>query len=418
LVNVKIPHHAWYEDEPLILSFPDDWRVHLCKVASEDAVSMTPDRIVAAIRNPVGQKPLSKLAEKAEEVVVIFDDMTRPTKTYQYAPYILKTLHDAGMPKENMRLIIAAGTHGTYGRLDFAKKLGDEIVSEYQVYNHNPYEMLDYLGDTKLGCPVWFNSEVMSCDLKIGVGTVLFHRLAGFSGGGKMISPGVAGIETIRYNHGDVGGFGPDRTPHESTDYLRNDDNRLRLDAEEAARMAGLDFKIDTVLNLRRDPIELYSGDFVETQRRASKAVMRWHETESPQADIVVVGSYLRENEPYIGLWPAYNSVKKGGTIVLFNDDPNGDINHWLFNRHGKHVGASLWNPKPQKIQRGAELVIYGRYPLKSFLMRYEPERVTWIREWGEVIEKLRAKHREGSDVAVIPDGTSCIPVKALEAMR
>ena len=418
MVQVKIPHHEWYEDEPITLSFPDNWRVHRCKVASEEADSMTPERIDAAIRSPIGQKPLNKLAEKAEEAVIIFDDMTRPTKTYQYTPYILKTLHDAGVPKENIRFIIASGTHGTYGRLDFTKKLGDENVSEYQVYNHNPYEMLDYIGDTRYGCPVWVNSEVMSCDLKIGVGTVLFHRLAGFSGGGKLISPGVAGIETIRHNHGEVGGFGPNRTPHESTGYLRNDMNRLRLDAEDAARMAGLDFKVDTVLNLRRDPIELYAGDFVETQRLASRAVMRWHATESPEADIVVVGSYLRENEPYLGLWPAYNCVKEGGSIVLFNDDPNGDINHWLFNRHGKHVGASLWNPKPQKIMKDADLIIYGRYPLKSFLMRYDPDRATWIRDWDEVIEKLKEKHKAGSDVAVIPDGTSCIPEKALEAIK
>jgi nickel-dependent lactate racemase len=278
--------------------------------------------------------------------------------------------------------------------------------------------MIDYLGDTDYGCPVWVNSEVMLCDLKIGVGTVLFHRLAGFSGGGKLISPGVSGIETIKHNHGTIGGFGPENTPHVSTGYMRNDENILRLDAEEAARMAGLDFKIDTVLNLRRDPVELYAGDFVETQRLACASVRRWHATESPKADIVVVGSYMRENEPYLGLWPGYNSVKNGGTIVLFNDDPNGDINHWLFNRHGKHVGASLWNPKSQKIQRDAKLIIYGAHPLRSFLMRYNPEQVTWIREWDEVIEELQTRHPDNPEVAVIPDGTSCIPMNALETIK
>jgi nickel-dependent lactate racemase len=410
LTKVEIPHHCWYDDKPLELTFPDEWKVHLCKVASEDAKPMTPEEIKAALHNPVGQKPLAKLAEGKEEVVIIFDDMTRPTKTFQYTPYILETLHKAGIPEDNIRFIIAPGTHGTYGRRDFVKKLGDDIVSNYAVYNHNPYDILDYLGKTSYGTPVWVNSEVMACDLKIGIGTVLFHRLTGLSGGGKMISPGVCGMETIKYNHGDIGGFGPGLTPCKSTGYLMNEDNRMRMDMEETARMAGLDYKIDTVLNLQRDPIELYAGDFVKTQRKAGAGVVKWHRTENPESDIVVAGAYMRENEPYLSLWPMYNTVSEDGTLVMVNDDPNGDINHWLFNRHGKEVGACLWNPAKRRVLKGKRMIVFGDYPLKSFLWRHDLEEVVWIRKWDEVIEDLKNHHGVGSRVAVIPDGTSCIP--------
>jgi nickel-dependent lactate racemase len=410
LTKVDIPHHCWYEDKPLTLTFPDKWRVHKCKVASEEANSMTTEEIKAAIHNPIGQKSLEKLAEKAKEVVIIFDDMTRPTKTHQYTPYILDILHKAGIPKENIRFIIAPGTHGTYGRIDFVKKLGDEVVSEYQVYNHNPYDIIDYLGETSYGTPVWINSEVMACDLKIGIGTVLFHRLTGLSGGGKIISPGVAGMETIKYNHGNIGGFGPGLTPCKTTGYLMNDANRMRLDIEETTRMVGLDYKIDTVLNLQRDPIEVYAGGFIETQRKAAKGVMKWHRTENPKADIVVAGAYMRENEPYLSLWPMYNCVDEEGTLVMVNNDPDGDINHWLFNRHGKEIGACLWNPAKRRILKGKRLIIFGDYPLQSFLLRHELEEVTWIRKWDDVIEELKKYHGANSRVAVIPDGTSCIP--------
>jgi nickel-dependent lactate racemase len=410
LTKVNIPHHCWYDDKPLELTFPDEWKVHLCKVASEDATPMTPEQINAAIASPLGQKPLAKLAEEAEEVVIIFDDMTRPTKTFQYTPFILETLHKAGIPEDNIRFIIAPGTHGTYGRRDFVKKLGDEIVSNYAVYNHNPYDIIDYLGKTEMGTPVWVNSEVMACDLKIGIGTVLFHRLTGLSGGGKMISPGVAGMETIKYNHGDIGGFGPGLTPCKTTGYLDNENNRMRMDMEEAARMAGLDYKIDTVLNMKRDPIELYAGDFVKTQRKAGAGVLKWHRTENPQSDIVVAGAYMRENEPYLSLWPMYNSVTEDGTIVMVNDDPDGDINHWLFNRHGKEIGSCLWNPAKRRVLKGKRMIIFGDYPLKSFLWRHDLEEVVWIRKWDEVIEELKNHHGPGSKVAVIPDGTSCIP--------
>ncbi|MFH0850152.1 MAG: hypothetical protein V1924_04335, partial [Candidatus Bathyarchaeota archaeon] len=99
---------------------------------------------------------------------------------------------------------------------------------------------------------------------------------------------------------------------------------------------------------------------------------------------------------------------------VMVNDCPDGDINHWLFNRHGKTIGASLWNPKPQRLSKVRHMIIYGEYPLKSFMMRYDPEQVTWIKRWDEVVEELRNHHKAGSKVAVIPDGTSCIPEKAL----
>jgi nickel-dependent lactate racemase len=212
-LEVTVPSLEWHGDEPLTLSFPAEWEVKRCRMACEGHPGMSEDEIRAAISDPIGTPNLENLAGKAKEVVIIIDDMTRPTKSHQYAASILETIHGAGIPRDNVRFIIAPGTHGTFGRLDFVKKLGEEIVDEYQCYNHNPYEMLDYLGETSYGTPVYVNSEVMRCDLKIGVGTALFHRLMGMSGGGKIISPGVVGMETIRHNHGFLGGFGPDMTP-------------------------------------------------------------------------------------------------------------------------------------------------------------------------------------------------------------
>ncbi|MFA5870260.1 MAG: lactate racemase domain-containing protein, partial [Candidatus Bathyarchaeia archaeon] len=284
----------------------------------------------------------------------------------------------------------------------------------------NPYEMCKNVGTTSYGTPVWVNAEVMACDLKIGIGSVLYHRMSGFSGGGKIISPGVAGIETIRRNHGPLGGFGPGLKPHASTGYLVNDGNILRLDAEETARIAGLDFKIDSVLNLKRDPIETYAGDFVQTQRRASEGVLRWHRTESPRdMDVVVANSYMRANEPYLSLWPAQESVKQDGSVVLICNDPDGDVNHWIFNNHGKHVGASLWSGKARNLTRGARLIVYSPYRLRSLEERLgAPGTVTWCKKWDEVVEELKKFHRGSPRVAVLPDGTSGIPESYLNPTR
>jgi nickel-dependent lactate racemase len=409
---VDVPGQPWYKDKTLQLNFPNRWKVQRCKMACETRKGMTKAEIRKAIRNPIGTKPLTKLAKNRNEAVIIFDDTTRPTKTSQYAPIVLEEIKKAGIKDDCIRFIIAPGSHGTFGRLDFVRKLGEDIVDRYPVYNHNPYEMTKFIGTTSYGTPVWINAEVMACDIKIGIGTVLYHRMSGFSGGGKMISPGVAGIQTIRANHGSIGGFGPGLKPHSSTGYMINEGNVLRLDAEETARMAGLDFKIDTVLNLKRDPIEVYSGDFVQTQRKASQSILRWHKTESPKnMDIVVANSYMRGNEPYLSLWPAQESVKQDGSVVLIANDPDGDINHWIFNHHGKNVGASLWSGKARNLTRGSRLIVYSPYKLRSLEDRLgAPGTVTWCKRWEEVIDELLIHHKNGSRVAVLPDGTSGIP--------
>lgn len=417
MMEVSVPSLAWFGNIPLKLEFPEDWEVKRCKVECEGHQAMGDREIRAAIENPIASKPLSRLVKGCPEVAIIIDDMTRPTRSYQYVKPILEILHGAGVPRDNIRFIMAGGSHGTFGRLDFAKKLGDDIVAEYQCYNHNPYEYLEYLGDTTRGTPVHVNAEVMSCELKIGIGTVLFHRLMGFTGGGKIILPGVSGIDTIEHNHGKVGGFGPGLTPHPSTGYLKNEGNIIRLDAEEAARMAGLDFKVDTVLNLDLEPMSVYSGDLVEAHRMASRDALRWHRTEAPkEMDIVVANTYMRANEAQLGLWPAYQSVKEEGSIVLIANAPDGEIPHWIFGQHGKRRGARLWNPERRPLLKGKRLIIYSPYKERSYDIKLGlPEQTVWIREWREVLEILRAYHGDRAKVAVLPDATMGIPETAME---
>ena len=140
-IEVTVPSLEWHEDNELKLSFPTDWKVIRCKMTCEGEPGMSDEEIKAAISRPIGTPTLETLSGKAEEVAIIIDDMTRPTKSHQYAEPILETLREARIPRDNIRFIMAPGTHGTFGRLDFVKKLGENIVDEYQCYNHNPYEM-------------------------------------------------------------------------------------------------------------------------------------------------------------------------------------------------------------------------------------------------------------------------------------
>jgi len=411
LKKVIVPGLGTYGDTSHELLFPESWDVTRCAMEGEGKPVLRDNEIKFVLDNPVGAKPLSKLVEGHEEVVILFDDSTRPSKTFRVIPFVLEALEKEKIPDENIRFICASGSHGPHGRLDFVRKLGEDIVGRYAVYNHNPYDNLKDLGNSSRGTPVKINAEFMGCDLKIGIGSIHFHRLMGFTGGAKIISPGVAGIETIQYNHGNIGGFGPGLTVHPTCGYLKNEGNVMRLDAEETARMAGLDFKVDMVNNVERDPIAIFAGDFVAEQRLAAQTAFKEHATEAPkEMDIVVVNAYARGNEPGLAMWCAYTSVKEDGTVVLIPNAPDGDINHWIFGRHGKWLGSRLSAPGPPRaLTRGRRVIIYS--PFKEHGLRVGlPEQRMWVKTWVETLEELKNDYPSQAKVAVYPDATLQFP--------
>jgi lactate racemase len=138
---------------------------------------------------------------RPKKIGIAFDDISRATPAQALAEVVLSELYEAGIPKENIIFLCALGTHGVHTRLDFVRKLGENIVAEYGVYNHNCYENCVKIGTTKRGFHVPVNKELMSCDLKRGLGSIAPHIYNGFSGGGKILFPGMAFIDTIESNH-------------------------------------------------------------------------------------------------------------------------------------------------------------------------------------------------------------------------
>ncbi len=157
-----------------------------------------------AFLNPIGTKPISELAKGKKEVVILFDDLARPTPVVEIVPFVLRELEKAGISDRQVRFIAALGAHGAHTANDFRKKLGEEVLDRFPVYNHHPFDFCTYLGKTSRGTPVSINKEVMACDLKIGIGSIVPHAFSGFGGGGKILLPGVAHIDSIAYNHGPL----------------------------------------------------------------------------------------------------------------------------------------------------------------------------------------------------------------------
>ena len=401
--TITVPNLLWYGNRPRELFFPERWDVEVLKPPGFEKAAIDQEVISDTFGEPIASARISDLASRASEVIIAFDDITRPTPVKTVLPFVLSELAQAGIRSDNIRFIPALGMHGAMTNVDFRKKLGDAAVRDYPVYNHNPYENCEYLGDSKSGIPVYLNREFLSCDLKIGIGCITPHVHAGFGGGGKIVLPGLAGHQTIKFFHKDVimrdiGSTG-----------LGKLDGNVMLDAiEEVVRMSGLDIKVDSLMNDRGEITDLFVGDPVEAFRTGVEVAKGHYATEmSPNKDIVVVNAYAKYNEMAICMMMALATANLGGsTIVFIVDAPEGQVCHYLMRSFGKEYGGCAYikrGPLPDNLK----VIVCSAYPDRTMCDLFAPaEGVTITDDWEETLSLLEADYPGSAAVAVIPDGT------------
>ena len=285
-----LPSNSLYGDQPVRIELPDNWDVHVSRIQGHASPALTNEQIAAAIAAPIGTKPIREGARGCKSAVIIIDDITRPTPCEPIARAVIAELLEAGVPKKNIWFIAALGAHGCMHRAEFVRKLGDELVENFEVHNHNVFYNHVFLGNTRGNIPVEINADVMSADYKIAVGTMMAHSFYGFSGGAKSILPGVASMRTILKSHSAT-------NPSEFN--MGNPKSRMREDAEEAARMMGLDFKVDVFLNEKAQICKLFAGDFAEEAKQA-RVYAAWHYRAEfvPDCDVVLANSHYKPAEP------------------------------------------------------------------------------------------------------------------------
>jgi nickel-dependent lactate racemase len=391
----KIPAWEWYGWRSETVTFPDGWNVHEQKMQGHGARSLTPDEIAERMEHPVGTSRLRELAKGKRKCALIFDDMTRPTKTFQMLPSILDELHGGGLGDDGIVFVMASGAHTGRMLFDFQKKLGEEICERYLVFNHNPFEELVELGRTSRRTPVHVNREVMGCDLKVAVSGIVPHFGFGFGGGSKMILPGVAGIESICANHAIRKGTDPGRVSG----------NERRLDSEEAARMAGLDFVVHALFNAEADVCDLVCGDMIDAHREGVKRARVHYATKVVRdADISVGNTYPMANEGYKSYHIILESVRAGGDMVFLIYTPEGCRVHFYNGRFGTDYGGAGWRPdvyvkRPWKMRR---VLCVSPHILKAD-EPYYGEGSVWVNTWPEALKLLEKVYGSTAKVALYP---------------
>jgi len=403
---ITLPQLAWYKTKEAEFPLPDSWQVEVCNMAGYDRPAMNRDQIRDCVTNLIGSPPIKELAKGKNEVVIIFDDMTRITRAADIVPFIIEELASAGIPDNKIRFISAVGCHGAMDRLDFTKKLGEETLTRFAVYNHSPFGNCTYVGTTSRGTKVFINAEVMKCDLKIAIGSITPHVMTGFGGGGKIVQPGIASFESIEALHRlgiKVGQEHPDKAVVGMGIF---DDNPMRFDIEEAATLAGLDIKIDCIVNSLGETVAIFAGALIPAYAAGVQEAKTHYLTPRAEGkDIVIANTFAKANEAASGLITAFPAISsKGGDVVLICNAPEGQVTHYLMGSFGKTIGGNL------RLQIGLppyanHLIVYTEYPdIAGRGYFEESDKVLLMNHWDDVLQVLQQFHGDNTKVAVYPN--------------
>ena len=411
--KIRIRVNAFFGDEEIELFFPENWVIEECRMDGHDKPALSDEEMRHALQKPFGTPRLREMVKEGNQVCILFDDLPKPTPASRIVPFVLEELHGGGVTDEQIRFICAPGTHRPLIYPEFVAKLGKEIVEKYPVYNHSIWENVVHMGQTKRGTPVYVNREFASCDLRVAIGSVFPHGGAGFGGGGKIVLPGISGIETIDYHHKNM---------RQNAAMGRVDDNVFRLDIEDAARLAGLHFKVDAVLNNRREVVGLFAGDLVEEHRAGVKLARQLYRTETVvDADVVVANSYPDEFQLGRATWCIPGSLREGGDVVLLTHSHEGQNLHQLSGRFGTDYGGRRYTPAGvnRNKEKAAKIIVVAPHLSKYDRNMIGPqEKVTWCKTWAEALTELTSRHGPGTKVGVYPYAPLQMPPTETAAER
>ncbi len=257
-----------YNNEKRTFSLPKGWH----SISDEDKPPILgatdPLREVRdALDHPIGSPKIEELARPGMEVVLLFDDLQRPTPVHIALPEIMDRLNRAGIPDERMTAICAVGTHPLHNMDQLKKKVGEKTFSRLlgRIFSHDPKASDNVIiGRTHRGTLVEVNRYVAFADLIIGVGECMPHPIAGFGGGYKIVMPGVCSYRSVASHH-----FTWMRHRNSKVNLL--DGNSFYEEIVDAGRICRLTFKLDFIINEKKEVVRAFAGNPEAEHREASQ---------------------------------------------------------------------------------------------------------------------------------------------------
>jgi lactate racemase len=291
--------------------------------APETAAEIDEDAVLReGLAQPIDAAPLHETVTSGDRVLILIDDATRATPMAAILPVVLEELHAAGVPAERIELLQAPGTHRPMTDEELRAKLGP-CYGRYRVHEHHYLDRatLHRYGTTRDGTPVTANRLLREFDFVLGVGSIVPHRVKGFSGGAKIAFPGVSGPEMMERNQWEA-------SMHMSVTVMGVAENPMRLRMEEAAKLAGLRYVVNVVYDVGRRVAGCFAGDMVAAHRAGCRRAREVYGVHLPtRADIVLIDSHSADRDFWQSAKGAYAgdvAVKTGGSLILVAPNPEG----------------------------------------------------------------------------------------------
>jgi len=410
-----------YDKEEIYLPIEDKNVIKILNLKKHKVILYPENRLKNLLKNPMGCPSLKELIfqKKAKKILIIVNDITRPTPYKVILPPLLGELHQIGIKKENIIFIIATGIHRSNSQEEMKEMFEENIFSAYKFVNHNcddPH--LKDLGKMKSGNNLWVNPIVSDIDFIISTGVIVPHYFAGFSGGRKSILPGICGRKTIEANHAQM--------VHQDARVGNFKGNPVHEEMQEAAEKVGVDFNINVVTDENHQIIEIVAGELLASWQQGVETCKQIYVCPiEKKADVVIAstGGYPKDINVYQAqkaLDNAYQAVKSGGTIILIAECSEGygepTFKKWIeeantpddiINRLkkkfvlGGHKAYSI-----AKLAKEVEVIFVSSMP---------PEKVRKlffipIENIPQALEYIKDKYGEDFQAYILPSGNTVVP--------
>lgn len=424
-----------YGRQGLPLELPDEWDV---TVIEPQFVAGLPDAgaaLRAALAEPLGAPPLAQLVRPSDRVGIVFSDITRATPHGLILPAVLAEL--ARLPNEQIMLFCALGTHRPNTREELREMfamggtldIADTLLDRYRIVQNDAFDPAtqQHIGVSSRGHDIWLNREIAACDVKILTGFIEPHFFAGFSGGGKALMPGMAGLRTVLGNH-DAGMIA---SPHATWGVTHG--NPIWEEVCEVAHCAGGVFLVNVTLNKHKQVTGVFAGDLDAAHAAGCAFVRQTAMVPVPAPfDIVITTNSgypldLNLYQAVKGMSAAAKVVKPGGAIICAAECSDGIPEH---GRYGQLLAAASspaqvleqiltpgfleqdqWQAQIQaQIQEGAEVYVYA-----GGLSDEQIRRALLLpcHDIAAAVADLRHRYGPQATICVLPEGPQTIPYVA-----
>jgi nickel-dependent lactate racemase len=412
-----------YGSTGLEVDLPDE-RVTVIEPVLRPAVSDSQASLTAALRSPIDCPPLREVVRRGQTVAISVCDITRPQPRQEMLEAVLAEMPD--IPAEDITILVATGTHRANTPIELESMLGTHIARSYPVVNHDSRDpaSLTCAGKTSTGVLVYLNKLWVDADIRITTGFVEPHFFAGFSGGPKMVAPGLAGLETVMVLHDAA------RIGHPNATWGVTQGNPIHDDVREIARRSGVDFAVDVTLNRNKKITAVFAGALAAEHDVACAAARH----DAMQAvdgmfDVVITtnsGFPLDQNlyQAVKGMSAAAKVVKPGGTIICAAECRDGLPSHGsygqvLASRGSPEALLSMINspgyaaPDQWQVQIQAQVQLKARVLVKTAGLSPDAVRAAHFEPIDNVASAVRTALRDAGSEAtlcVLPQGPQTIP--------